>query len=93
MSGEFKCHGSESVPLIAWDSFWKNWKPNEDLNIEGLGGKEEEGLPAIFKMISFSIKEDIGTQFFPASFYWGQQGALATDHGIHHQLWVVHYIS
>ena len=67
MTSKFKCHDSESIPLIAWDSFWKNWKPNEDLNIEGLGGKEEEGLPAIFKMISFSIKEDIGTQFFPGS--------------------------
>ena len=36
-------------------------------NFAGLGGKEEEGLPAITKMISFSIKEDLGTQFFPGS--------------------------
>ena len=35
MTSKFKCHDNESIPLIAWDSFWKNWKPNEDLNIEG----------------------------------------------------------
>ena len=50
--------------------FWKNWKPNEDLNIEGLGGKEEEGLPVTFNMISSWVKEEFCTHFLPASYHY-----------------------